>query len=467
MKLSNYKTLVSKTIFSLFLPIFLSQCSSSTHPYADIEAPLINKYGSVESDNGSDMEPEVIPAEIDEVLANNGIVNMGRKVEIGEEADEINQSIRGGIPVEINDEVQFWIDFFTNRHREMFQRYLDRGEKYKSMIVTTLKDQGVPTELYYLAMIESGFVVTAKSRASAVGLWQFIRGTGRRYGLRVDRYVDERRDPMRATIAASIYLSDLKNVFDSWYLAMAAYNAGEMRILRAIMKGKSRNFWELARGKYLPSETMHYIPKFLAAYIIGSNLEKYGFVRNPLPNEPVLTAVSVPSPLKLSKIAKIAKIPYKELVSHNPHLKKKMTPPGKSTYSIWMPEHRKEALQASQQDLKKYVLNIRGSSSSGSQKYHRVRRGDTLASISSRYNLKISELKRLNGIRGSRIYAGTRLKINSSAETSTKRYKVRRGDNLYTIAKKFRTTVRALKKLNRLNRNRIYAGQVLTVKSSG
>ncbi len=459
-----FKAFFSKSKLCLGLLFFLVQCSSTTqYPYEN--GPLISKYGSIELDSGvSETEPEVVPDEIDEVLAENSDVLPSNKVEIGTEKDEINESIRHGIPVEINNEVEYWIDFFTGRHREMFQRYLDRGEKYKNMIVSTLKDQGVPTELYYLAMIESGFITTAKSRASAVGLWQFIRGTGRRYGLRIDSYVDERKDPMRATIAAAIYLNDLKNVFDSWYLAMAAYNAGEMRILRAIMKGKSRNFWELARSKHLPRETMHYIPKFLAAYIISSNTSKFGFTINPSPDQPILTAVAVPSPIKLSKIARETKIPYKELALHNPHLTKKMTPPGKSTYTIWMPQGRKEQLLAASDNLKKHVLNIRAPRTHGSRKYHRVRRGDTLASISKRYNLTIRALKRINGIRGSRIYAGTRLKILSS---DTQRYKVRRGDNLYTIAKKFQTTVRALKKLNRLRRNRIYAGQILTVKSNG
>jgi len=134
---------------------------------------------------------------------------------IGAEEDEINLAINQGIPVEVNEEVEKWIHFFTVRRPDLFQRYLDRGEKYKAMILPILEENDIPTEIYYLALIESGFVQNARSHAAAVGIWQFIAGTGSRYGLRIDGYVDERIDPHRSTIAATLYLNDLRNVFDS------------------------------------------------------------------------------------------------------------------------------------------------------------------------------------------------------------------------------------------------------------
>lgn len=453
------------------LSFVLSACSSYEEEAFYFSEPIAETIakGNSYTEDVNDSDPEVVPDEIDEVLTEKAQELQNEPVEIGSEQDEINQSLKGGIPIELNAEVERWLNYFTGSNRERFQRFLDRGEQYKNMIVATLKDQGVPTELYYLAMIESGFVIHAKSHASAVGLWQFIRGTGKRYGLRIDSHVDERRDPMRATISASIYLNDLKNVFDSWYLAMAAYNAGEMRILRAIMKGKTRDFWELARSKRLPAETMNYIPKFLAALTIGSNPEKYGFVINPVNDRPILKAVNVPSPVKLSKVANAAGLSLKELKKYNPHFLKNVTPPGRGDYPVWVPTNASERLTASLGDLRKAKLKISvARSAPSSRKYHRVRKGENLASISRKYNLKIAEIKKLNGLRSNRIYAGSRLKIRSTTPTlKNKKYRVRRGDNLYSIAKKFQTTIRAIKRANNIRRNRIYAGQMLTIKRSG
>lgn len=412
---------------------------------------------------------EVVPDEIDEVLTSQALNPKPNMIPpIGAEEDEINKVIKEGIPVEVNEEVEKWIHFFTVKRPDLMQRYLERGERYKPMIVSLLRDHGVPTELYYLALIESGFTKTARSHAGAVGIWQFIRGTGRRYGLRIDHYVDERIDLHRSTIAATIYLNDLHNIFDSWYLAMAAYNAGEMRIMRAIMNGKTRDFWELARQRKLPRETMNYIPKFLAAVIIGSQPEKYGFRLNPQPAMQSIAPINVAAPVKLSDIANASGVSYGTLRELNPHLLKKMTPPGMKQYQIWVPEDEKHAVTAISNDLSKYLVNVRSTPEyRGTRRYHRVRRGETLSSISRKYGMTIRELKKLNRLRSNRIYAGTRIRIAGSSQAQATKYRVRRGDNLYAIAKRFGMTVRELKRLNRLSRNTIYAGQVLRVASRG
>ena len=458
-----YNMKLSRTIFvmSLLSSIHLS-CSSQNEIF--VQEPLLNK--PHEEPAVSEEEPEVIPDEIDEVIETTVDEKSSEPTpQIGAEKDEINESLQKGIPLELNAEVERWIEVFTGKHHDMFQRYLNRGERYKKMIVTTLRDQGVPTELYYLAMIESGFNPSAYSHAHAMGVWQFIKGTGTRYGLRVDRYADERKDPVRATISASMYLNDLNNVFDSWYLAMAAYNAGELRILRAIMKAKTRDFWELARGRHLPAETMNYIPKFLAALTIGTNPEKYGFKIEPI-DAPELVSVKVPSPIKLSAIAKRSNVSLKELKANNPHLKQGMTPPGTKLYRVWVPKEQKEQLLAVADDMKKDRLNIKSRHSKKiARRYHRVRRGETLASISRRYGMSIRQLKSLNRMRSNRIYAGSRLKIRGSAKAT--RYRVRRGDNLNIIARKFGTSIKNLKRLNRIRGSRIYAGQVLTVRNRG
>lgn len=442
---------------SLMLTLFLCQCA-----YNEALSSLDNRSTFNETQHA--IQPEVVPDEIDEVLISKGFnPKPGSVPPIGAEEDEINKAIKEGIPVEVNEHVERWIHFFTKKRPDLFQRYLDRGEAYKPMILSVLRDQGIPSELYYQALIESGFVQSAVSSAQAVGIWQFIKGTGTRYGLKVGRYADERIDPHRATIAASMYLNDLHNVFDSWYLAMAAYNAGEMRIMRAIMRGKTRDFWALAKGNFLPSETMNYIPKFLAATIIGSDPEKYGFKKPSAKamHEPV--AVSVPTAVPLSKIAKMSGIPKRTLYKLNKHLKRKMTPPGSGTYKIWVPQGFEETIAESQNELKGYKLAIKDSKSKFNQRrFHRVRRGDTLTSIAKKYRVGVRQLKKMNRLRGNRIYVGNRLRIRSSRGRT---YQVKRGDNLHSIARKFGTSVYKLKSLNSLRRSTIYAGQILKVAS--
>jgi membrane-bound lytic murein transglycosylase D len=432
----------SLKVFTLTTFLSLSACISTGDSSDEVTVPA----------------PEVEPNTIDAVLDAERFNPKPDDVpEIGAEDDEINEVIKKGIPVEINDEVQKWIHFFTKKRPDLFARYMERGEKYKPMIVSTLRDQNVPTEIYYLAMIESGFVQHARSHASAVGLWQFIAATGRRYGLRVDYYADERIDPHRATIAATLYLNDLHNVFDSWYLAMAAYNAGEMRIMRAIMNGKTRNFWELARNKHLPAETMNYIPKFLAAVIIGSQPEKYGFQRPEPQQVEDVVSVKVPSGIRLKNIASELGVSYQKLKNHNRHLKRRMTPSGLKSYHLWVPKQYEAQFADASERLKKYVVKNSRKSGNG---YHRVRRGENLISIANRYGMSLRELKQLNGLRSNRIYAGTRLRISGSP---LKHYRVRRGDNLYLIASKFGMTLSQLKRMNRLRSNRIYPGTRLKV----
>jgi membrane-bound lytic murein transglycosylase D len=385
--------------------------------------------------------------------------------------DEISHATSEKIPLEINEDVERWIDYFTVKDRERFQRFLERGEKWKGQVMAVLTDQGIPTEIFYQAMIESGFACGATSHASAVGIWQFIRGTGRRYGLRVDSYVDERRDPLRSTIAASLYLKDLYNVFQSWYLAMAAYNAGEGRIMNAIMRAKTRDFWEMVKKHELPSETMNYIPKFLAATIIGHSPRKYGFDDLKPEMMPALVSVSVPSPVKLSDIASITGIPLQTLKDENPNLLRGITPPGVSTYRIWVPKDQADAVEGETDRLA--AMRIRGMRSvgavaaAGRPRYHVVEPGDTLAKVAGMYGLSVRQLKRLNHLHSGKLAPGTRLALGGSGkgggQQASKRYRVKRGDNLEGIARRFGLSVSDLKRLNRLKRNKLYIGQVLAI----
>lgn len=422
---------------------------------------------------------DVIPKSGGEQQIDAVIASVDQRAEIqapesGDEevGDEITHARTGEIPLELNDDVERWISYFTVRDQERFQRFLERGEKYRPMITAVLKDQGIPTEIYYQAMIESGFATHATSTASAVGIWQFIPGTGRRYGLRIDSYVDERRDPMRATIAASLYLKDLYNVFQSWYLAMAAYNAGEGRIMGAIMRAKTRDFWEMVRGRALPAETMNYIPKFLAATIIGHNPRRYGMDEIRPDMMPVLTSVTVPSPMSLQDIAKVTGVELETLKAVNPHLLRGITPPGDATYRLWVPKDQAPSFAG--QDERLAALRLRGlkavvaDAHVPSGKVHKVSRGDTLTSIAIKYGTTTAALKRLNRMSNSNVKIGTRLKVTGSknsaaAAAAAKHYKVKRGDNLDVIAKRFKVSIDDLKRLNRLRRNTIFVGQLLKV----
>jgi membrane-bound lytic murein transglycosylase D len=324
------------------------------------------------------------------------------------------------IPIEINRKVSEWINFFTVRERERTLRYLERGEALRPHLEQMLKENEVPPELFYLAMIESGFVTHARSPAKAVGIWQFMPGTGRNYGLAVNAQVDERRNWIKATEAAASYLKDLNNVFGSWYLALAAYNAGEHRIVRSIMKGKTRDFWALAEQGLLPKETLNYVPKFLAAHIVGKNMKRFGFDPKVAPEdrwEPFET-VSVPSGVRLQDVAKVTGADYQALKRWNFDLVKGVTGAAKtgSTVDIYVPkselakfEEKKEKVAA----LKRYRTSGADQSIAKGGNNHDiyiVRRGDNLAVISKRIGVSARTLMKVNGLRRGKIHPGQRLK---------------------------------------------------------
>ncbi len=330
------------------------------------------------------------------------------------------------IPVEINQNVRKWIQYFSVKDKERFQRFLDRGAIYKDTVQAILRENQVPVELYYLAMIESGYVTHAQSHAAAVGAWQFVKGTSTRYGLETNPYLDERRDIIRSTEAAAKYLKGLYTVFQSWYLAMASYNAGEGRILGAILRGHGRDFWKLVEAKALPPETRDYVPKFLAASIIGKNPAKYGFKVSKVAAFPKVKSAIVPGGVSLVAVSQVTKVDAKTLQFLNPHLIRKATPANRMTYEIWVPQG-KESLVADAQDvlyrLRKVEKRIVRTTSSSTRRpagkssrkkavvYHQVKAGERLTLISRKYGVSIQALKKMNSLRGNTIFAGQRLKV--------------------------------------------------------
>jgi membrane-bound lytic murein transglycosylase D len=332
------------------------------------------------------------------------------------------------IPVEINRKVEQWIKFFTERQHDMTTRYLERGEPLRPHIEAILKENEVPADLYYLAMIESGFVSQAHSRAKAVGIWQFVKGTGKNYKMQINASVDERRNWIKATEAAANYLKDLHNVFGSWYLALAAYNSGEYKIVRSIMKGKTRDFWVLAERGLLPQETMDYVPKFLAAELVAKNYKRLGFTLTLKPEDEWADweTVSVPSGIKLTELAKKTTVSIDVLKRWNRDLVKGVTPFSQTgSVDIYLPKTEVAKVDAAKDEVAKLTQHLskkermriaRGGEDNYG--YYVVRRGDNLGSISRHIGISTRTLMKINGLRRGRIHPGQRLKFYGNGATA-------------------------------------------------
>ena len=386
-------------------------------------------------------------------------------------------------PVTLNLQVQYYLDFFTGKHRDHFALWLSRSGRYLPMIQEQLRAAGLPEDLAYLAMIESGYNERAYSRARAVGVWQFIKATGRNYGLEINTYVDERRDPIKSTQAAVSYLGDLYNEFGSWYLAVAAYNAGEGKIRRAIKKYNTTDFWEIAQGKYLKLETKRYVPKLIAAIIIAKEPEKYGF--DNIEYEPPLAyeTVEVPRWTALKAVALACDMDQAELKRYNNELRKEFTPPDKASYPFKVPVGKKDAVE-------KNLPRVQAVVSTGF-KTHTVSDGETLDTVCRKYGLTKTVVLKSNNLRSSGLKAGQRLRIpyqTTSYEmlpegSVAKGYlaaeagggnfvlhKIRPGETVSELSRRYSVPVHLIAAWNDLNDiSRIRAGQQLVfyVQGSG
>lgn len=367
------------------------------------------------------------------------------------------------IPVEINPSVNKWISYFQNRGRVHMERYLLRSTRYEALMKKVLRDNKLPEDLFYIALIESGFSSHAFSHASAVGYWQFIRGTGKRYNLKINRMVDERRDPVLSTQAAADYYKDLFKRFNSWYLAMAAYNVGEGRVERAVKKYKTRDFWTLSKiPRALPRETDEYVPKYIAAKLIAKNPDRYGFEGIDYLPPIEFDHVSFDQPVNLRLMAEKMNINYEDFKALNPKFKGEVAPldddrslglripPG--TYEVALLAAKESAVDtvefvADQQELQAY----------------RIRKGDTLSSVARRYRTTVAYLRDINDFSrkkklkiGQRIFVPDRTPLKEKrpellASGKRKRYHVvKKGENLGSIARKYGVTVEDLKKVNKL-----------------
>jgi membrane-bound lytic murein transglycosylase D len=293
---------------------------------------------------------------------------------------------------------------------ERFKRYLSRSGKYLRMMKNILREEGVPEDIAYLPLIESGFYPYAYSRSRASGLWQFIRATGRRYGLKINWWVDERRDPVKSTHAAARYLKDLHKMFGSWSLALAGYNAGEGKIRRALKKTKAKDFWSIMRTMKIKPETRNYVPKFIAARRIAMDPEAYGFTNIEYQDDFIYDEVTLEFPLSLDVIAKSSGTTVKIIKDLNPELRRWSTPPV-DTYKLRVPRGTRDLFLA---NLPKIPAAQRVT-----VKVHIVRSGDTVSEISHRYSVPQRAIISYNRLgRKALIRPGQRLIIPINHKTS-------------------------------------------------
>ncbi|OAG27534.1 lytic transglycosylase domain-containing protein [Thermodesulfatator autotrophicus] len=374
------------------------------------------------------------------------------------------------IPLVLNRYVEAEIKRFQTCERSFFLNAYKRSGRYRPMILAKLKEAGLPEELSWLPLIESGFKVNALSPARALGLWQFIPSTGYKFGLKRNYWIDERMDPEKSTEAAIAYLTELHKIFGDWTTVLAAYNCGEARVLRVIKRQKINyldNFWDLYER--LPRETARYVPRFLAVLHILNDPAKYGFDKLPTPDPPLeYETVKVDKQYSLKTIAKALGISDKLLADYNPELRYRITP---ANYDLKVPKGKGPELVA---------LLEKGSIKPWVPKktyyvYHRLRRGETLSHLARRYKTSVVAIMRANGISNPRrLRAGQRLKIPvgkkyvaySSHKNKNQKivtYVVKPGDSLWRIARKFKTSTKKIMKTNNLKTHRLQVGQVLKI----
>lgn len=343
------------------------------------------------SPRAADIAPNSSPAARDSVAMRGALVP---EVEPAEEpaaspadAALLNQAAIDDIPLQMNSDVLRYIEFFTGAGRSTFERWLKRSGKYMELFRTVLQKEGLPPDLVHLVFVESGFNVNAKSYASAVGPWQFMKATSKLFGLNVNQWVDERKDPEKATVAAARYLKHLYGIFGDWPLALASYNAGEGTVLRAIKRQGTTNYWDLQ----LPKQTEDYVPQFMAALAITRDPVRYGFSEVELDDPLRFDEVALKGAVDLRAIARLLGCTVEELKELNPAVRNTSVRGSDGVTTLRVPEGKAEVLMQSLragQKLPSADLTVR----------HRVRRKETLRSIAREYGVSAVELARVNGI---------------------------------------------------------------------
>ena len=469
--------LASSSLLTSCATLNASKSSNAKNELGSGDAEPSERVASTPKDKDAVKQPEDIEnATIEEVI----------RIE-EPNTQNLYDNSRYDFPITVNAKVEGWIDYFTGRGRPHMERYLSRSSKYIPLMKQILKRNGLPEDLVYLALIESGFNMRAKSRARAVGPWQFMKATGKRYGLRVDAWIDERRDPLRSTEAAAKYLKDLYLMFESWYLAASAYNAGEYKILRAIESLKTNNYWRICTTKTIRRETKDYVPKLIAAAIIAKNPKKYGF---DITFEEALSfeVVRVDFPIQLKDIANFVDVSEDDILDLNPELARGMVPPLAGLYEVRVPVGSRVVVERA-------IASMRSKGSKGLKGVdlpteYLVKNGDTLARISKKYKIRVGELANVNNLSPrEKLSPGSTILIPrkgittaaASKQQATPRLKravgsgkdddsyfihvVRRGESLWTISEKYNVTIQEIFRWNKLQKSRIFPGKKLRIRA--
>ena len=378
------------------------------------------------------------------------------------DAPLVDLEAAASIPMPEHRTINSAVRLFSVDMKDSIQTSLIRSGKYKPLIDKALAAEKLPKGLAYLPVIESAYLPTLTSRAGAYGIWQFMPATAREYGLRVDWWVDERADPERSTVAAAKYLKDLHRMFNDWALALAAYNCGPGRVRRTLREAGATTFWELLEQGLLPKETRGYVPTFYATLRIASDPETYGFELGK-PSEYEGQRVEVRGPVSLAYIAEVIGADEDLLKEMNPALRRGVVPPGRT--SVRVPAKHAETLVARAETLRQEDAYLQYCA-------FKVRSGDTLERLARKIGAKPEALLAMNNLdagarlkTGESIYLPVRARELSALLSRTDDYyAVRKGDTLYSIAKKNGLTVDELRDLNDLAKNaKLRVGQQLRV----
>jgi len=389
------------------------------------------------------------------------------------------------IPIEINPQVIYFIRYFQTRGRRHFEKWLERSKFYIPYIRSVLKENNMPEDLVFVSMIESGFSPRAYSSAGAVGPWQFMKRTGTHYGLKINWWLDERRNLEKSTLSAIKYFKFLHEKFNDWYLAIAAYNAGEGKIARAIQMYNSKNYWDLCKYRYIRSETKNYVPKMIAAALIVKNLKEYGFADIEYDQTfPKYQTINIEKQTDLFKVAQFTGTTYKELKELNPELTRWSTPPDTKNYSLILPE------KIDEDQISTLLTKLKKDNTTF--KRHIVKYGENLWKIAKLYRTSVEQIKNMNKLANNSIRIGQSLGIpvsnlqrypsaEQNPETAISKknaftsdentletfpYSVKKGDSIWSIASKFKVSPAYLKKYNKglARRNsKLLSGETLNI----